>query len=91
MAILKYRVEARISRTATNDERNVIGSTWQYEVCHTPEKEGRLISRDEALKIIQEQGLICVHQTRYGSIWDKPHEPLWEKYNGFYSRHKKRK
>ena len=90
MAVIRYRVEATVTRTYSSDD-NVMGSTWQYEVCHTPAAQDRLITREEALRIIREEGLILVHQTPYGSIYDTPDEPLWEKHNGYYGRDKRRR
>lgn len=88
MAVVKYRVEAAVTHTDGNYDRNIIESTWQYEECHTPEKTGRLLSREEAMQIIREKGLVLVHQTPFGAIYDIPDEPFWEKHNGYYGQHK---
>ena len=36
-------------------DTNVIETVWQYEEIKTPEKVGKLLSREEALKRIEEQ------------------------------------
>lgn len=86
MAIIKYRVEATVTRADTNDDRNVIGSAWQYEEISTPEIQGRILSREKAMDIIREKGLVLVHQTPFGSVYDTPDEPFWQKHNGYYSK-----
>ena len=90
MAVIKYRVEAIVTRTYEADDRNVMGVAWQYEEVHTPEKVDRLLSREEALQIIRDRGLVLVQSTPHGSIWDYPDEPFYRKHNGYYSRHKKK-
>ena len=86
MAIIKYKVEARVTRTDESDDRNVMGVVWQYEEVFTPERTGRLQSREEAMQIIREKGLVLVHKTPFGSVYDTPDEPFWEKHNGYYSQ-----
>ena len=86
MAIIKYRVEAPVTRrTDVNEDDNIMASDWQYEEVFTPERTGRLLSREEAMQIIREKGLVLVHQTPFGSVYDTPDEPFWEKHNGYYS------
>lgn len=80
MAIIKYRVEARM--TDTESQEAVIESVWRYEEVHNPNKEGKELTRSEAVKAIKEQGLVKVHQTPYGAIWDTPDEPMWNRYHG---------
>lgn len=88
MAIIKYRVEAAVTHTDGNYDRNVIESTWQYEEIYHPEKAGKLLSREQALKLIKENGMIQVYTSPFGAVYDTPDEPFWEKYNGYYSKHK---
>lgn len=85
MAIIKYRVEAAVTHTYGSYDRNVIESTWQYEEVFTPEKVGKLLSREEALRLIKEKGLIRVYTSPFGAVYDTPGEPFWEKHNGYYS------
>lgn len=84
MAIIKYRVEAKAGM-----HRLDAGSTWQYEEVKNPLQGGRLLTREEALKIIEERELVLVHQTIYGSVWDEPDEPMWQEYNGCFSRNRR--
>lgn len=90
MAIIKYRVEATITHTNEGDEQNVVASSWQYEECYNPEIKGRLLTREEAQRRIREDGMVLVHSTPYGAVYDTPDEPFWEKHNGYYSRHKRK-
>lgn len=90
MAIIKYRVEAAVTHTDADYDQNVIESTWQYEEVFDPEKDGKLLSREEALRLIKEKGMIQVYTSPFGSVYDTPDEPFWEKYNGYYSQHKRR-
>ena len=86
MAIIKYRVEAAVTHTDGNYDTNVIESAWQYEEIKTPEKVGKLLSREEALKRIEEQDMIQVFTSPFGVVYDTPDKPFWEKYEGYYSR-----
>ena len=88
MAIIKYRVEANITRTNDGDDCNVMGSVWQYEEIKAPDKKGKELSREQAMRRIKDDGLILVHKSKYGAVYDRPDEPLKEKYEGFYSRRK---
>ena len=88
MAIIKYRIEAAVTHTDVSYDRNVIESAWQYEEIHHPEKGGKLLSREDALKLIREKGMIRVFTSPFGAVYDMPDEPFWEKYNGYYSKHK---
>lgn len=83
MAIIKYRVEARVPG---DSDRDAIETVWQYEEITAPDKAGKLLSREEALERIREQGLVMVHKVVHGAIWDLPDEPFLEKYEGFYGR-----
>lgn len=86
MAIIKYRVEATVTRIDEDYDTNVIESAWQYEEVQSPEKVGKLLSREEALKRIEELGMIQVFTSPFGAVYDLPDEPFWEKYEGYYSR-----
>lgn len=90
MAIIKYRVEAAVTHTDADYDQNVIESTWQYEEVFDPEKVGKLLSREEALRLIKEKGMIQVYTSPFGAVYDTPDEPFWEKHNGYYSQHKRR-
>ena len=84
MAIIKYRVEAKGGPMDID-----VGSRWQYEECYNPMKGGKLLTREEALKIIEEKGLVLVHHNMFGSIWDEPHEPMFQEYNGMFRLRRK--
>ena len=75
MAIIKYRVEAKCD----------IASEWQYEEVTDPRKNGRILTKDQAMKIIEERELVLVHQNKHGSIWDAPDEPMKQTYEGIYT------
>ena len=89
MAVIKYRVEARVTRTNESDDRNVMGVVWQYEEITAPDRKGKELTREEAAKRIKELGLVLVHKSVYGAVYDTPDEPFWEKHNGYYSQHKR--
>ena len=76
MAIIKYRVEAKVTHADGNYDTNVIETVWQYEEIKTPEKVGKLLSREEALKRIEEQDLIQVFTSPFGAVYDLPDEPF---------------
>lgn len=81
MAIIKYRVEATICKADKNKDRNVIGSAWIYEeILGNPKLQGKVITKEEAMKRIKEKGLIKVHSNKHGVIWDYPSEPMLERY-----------
>lgn len=86
MAIIKYRVEATVTRrTDENEDDRIIGSIWQYEEVENPHKQGKILTRDQAKKIIEEKGLVEVCNNRYGIIWDKPDEPMLNRYGGTFN------
>ena len=91
MAVIKYRVEATITRTQKGDERNTMGSVWQYEELYNVQRPGKLLSRDEAMDIINSEGLVVVHRCKYGVIYDKPDEPFLQKNEGYYSSYCRRR
>ena len=84
MAIIKYRVEAKAGPRDMD-----VGSRWQYEECYNPMKGGKLLTREEALKIIEEKGLVLVHHNMFGCVWDEPDEPMWQEYNGMFRLRRK--
>ena len=75
MAIIKYRAETKYGTY----------SEWVYEEIQTPEKVGKLLSREEALERIEELGMIQVFTSPFGAVYDTPDEPFLEKYEGYYS------
>lgn len=85
MAIIKYRVEATVTRTDKNKERNVIASDWQYEEVYNPHKPGNIITKEKAMDIIEKRGLVEVCRNMHGVIWDRPDEPMLKKYEGTFS------
>lgn len=89
MAIIKYRVEARGGLPSTSYEDGSVGSTWQYEEVYSPYKPGKLLTREQALEIIEENKLVLVHHNMFGCVWDEPHEPMWQEYNGCFGRKKR--
>lgn len=90
MAIIKYRVEATVTRTDTNADRNVMASGWQYEECYNHLQPGKILTREKAMEMIREQGLVKVHSNTHGTIWDKPDEPMFQKYEGCFSSTRRR-
>lgn len=56
-----------------------------YELCTTPAK-AKEISGKEARTIIREYGLVKVHETRDGSVYDTPDRAFYKKYNGWFHR-----
>lgn len=81
MAVIKYRESATENRFETDPRQDrEIGSVWKYEECYNPSRKGRDLTRDEALDLIREKGLVIVHKTPDGVIWDRPDEPLRKRY-----------
>ena len=79
MAILKYQIEVvNRSRREDSPDGRVIAYSWQYEEVTNPHREGRILTREEAIEAIREQGLVLVHQMG-GRIYDHPDEPMWQK------------
>lgn len=88
MAIIKLRVEAQ-NRRASNDEK-MIAAAWTWEEITHPTLGGKALTRDEALEIIQRDGLILVHDLPgVGQIYDLPHEPFLEKHKGFFKKNRR--
>ena len=85
MAIIKYRVEATVTRTDKNKEENVIASDWQYEEVYNPHKDGKIITKEVAMDKIKKLGLVEVCRNQHGVIWDSPDEPMLKKYEGTFS------
>ena len=82
MAILKYQVEV-VNRRRSEDhpDGRVIAYGWQYEEVTNPHREGKILTREEAIEAIREQGLVLVHQMGGCRIYDHPDEPMWQKYH----------
>lgn len=70
MAIIKYK-EAFV------DIVNVV-----YEEIETPFKKGKRMTKEDAKKRIKELGLVKVYSDKYGVIWDKEDEPLYQEFHG---------
>lgn len=85
MAIIKYRVEAQITRTGQSTDNNVMASVWQYEEVYNPFNPGKILTREQAKNMIDEMGLVKVHQNEHGVIWDEPDEPMLKKYGNTFS------
>ena len=73
MAIIKYRVEARGGLPSTSYEDGSVGSTWQYEEVYNPYKPGKLLTREQALEIIEENKLVLVHHNMFGCVCGMNH------------------
>lgn len=89
MAIIRYRVEARVTRrTDVNEDDNIMASGWQYEEVENPHKPGNILTREKAMEMIRESGLVEVHRNKHGVIWDLPDEPMLQKYEGTFTHFK---
>lgn len=83
MAVIKYRERMPENRfEADPNHIREIGAAWRYEEVYNPKQHGRDLTRDEAIDLIREQGLVEVHRCNEGVIWDKPDEPMKRKYGG---------
>ena len=51
-----------------------------YEVVYDPRKKGKIVSKDEAKRIISKEGLILAYSDENGTIWDTPDKWLYETY-----------
>lgn len=89
MAIIKYRVEARMTRVDNDDWCDTIASEWQYEEVKHPEQGGQLMDRDEAQERIKELGLVQVFSSMYGAVYDYPDEPFWQQFHTYYGRRRR--
>lgn len=81
MAVIKYRESMPENRyEADPNHDREIGAAWRYEEIYNPDRHGKDLTRDEAIDLINEHGLVEVHRTPIGVIWDKPDEPMKRKY-----------
>lgn len=81
MAIIKYRVSMPECRVDKNQDSE-IGSSYVYELVTNPNKKGKQLTKERAMEMVKEQGLVVVHKNKYGVIWDRPDEPMLQKYEG---------
>lgn len=60
--------------------------------CHYLNKKalGRILTREKAMELISELDLVEVHKNKYGTIWDKPDEPMFQAYGGSFSSLRRR-
>lgn len=82
MAILRYLVEVN-NRCDSNE--GSIASVWQYEETFDPHKTGKILTKEAAEKKIKSKGLVLVHSSKHGCIWDTPDEPFYSQFQGTYS------
>ena len=81
MAVIKYRDSVSENKYEDDPHQDKeIGSTWRYEEVYNPKRSGKELTREEAIDLINEQGLVEVHRTSIGVIRDKPDEPMKRKY-----------
>lgn len=81
MAVIKYRDSVSENKYEDDPHQDrEIGSAWRYEEVYNPKFWGKELTREEAIDLINEQGLVEVHRTPIGVIWDKPDEPMKRKY-----------
>ena len=85
MAIKKYIVEVKNCHDSTDGN---IASVWQYEDIYDPHKPGKILTREKAMEMIRESGLVEVHRNKHGVIWDLPDEPMLQKYEGTFTHFK---
>jgi hypothetical protein len=60
MIIIKYREWLKIQPTLR---------TTIYELCKDDFKKVRILSKEEAIDMIENNGLTKVHSNKYGAIW----------------------
>ena len=53
-----------------------------YEKVDDPRKKGKEISKEEAKKIVREEGLIVAYKDEDGTIWDTPDNEFYQMYKG---------
>lgn len=53
-----------------------------FELVTNPKKMGKIISKDEAKKIIKANGLIVTYRDDNGIIWDSPSLDFYEEFKG---------
>lgn len=53
-----------------------------YEKVDDPRKKGKEISKEEAKRIIREEGLVVAYKDREGTIWDTPDGAFYQEYKG---------
>ena len=64
MAVIKYRDSVSENKYEDDPHQDKeIGSTWRYEEVYNPKRSGKELTREEAIDIINEQGLVEVHRT----------------------------
>ena len=81
MAVIKYRDSVpQDKRDRDPHQDREVASAWRYEEVYNPDRHGKDLTRDEAIDLINVQGLVEVHRCKIGVIWDKPDEPMKRKY-----------
>ena len=81
MAVIKYRESMPEHRFESDPKQDrEIGAAWRYEEVYNPDRHGKDLTRDEAIDLINEQGLVEVDRCQFGVIWDKADEPMKTKY-----------
>ena len=53
-----------------------------FEVVAHPKKLGKIVSKDEAKRIIKEEGLVVAYNDDNGVLWDTPDREFYEEFKG---------
>lgn len=57
-----------------------------YSIYRNPTSRVVKISRKEAKRIIEAEGLTLALENEYGKVWDTPDRKFYNKYKGFFKR-----
>lgn len=53
-----------------------------YEKVKDPRKKGKVIDKDEAKRLIKQNGLVVAYRGEDGTIWDTPNGDFYESFKG---------
>lgn len=53
-----------------------------YELVKTPFKEGKIITKNEAMRLIKKHGLILAYKDEHGCTWDTPDRAFYNEFKG---------
>ena len=70
MAVIKYYTNFIGRRNPT------------YEKVDDPRKKGRIISKEDAKEMVQNEGLVIAYSDEDGTIWDTPDKEFYQIYKG---------
>lgn len=53
-----------------------------YEVITNPNRVGKIVSKEDARRIIKDKGLIVSYRDKNGIVWDTPDQKFYNEFKG---------